>query len=314
MIFYKLAGTLFIAAAAYYVVKPANEGKIFGKEKRHLQLMASAGQRNLKRERAVRRRELLGKKENLFTRFKRNVEAITELTGTPIERYYRNANIAAAAGFAVGLFLRNPLLSLMLMPVFWLFPFAKLALEVQKHKKMLNDQLIDVLGSINSRFLAEPNFVLAVKKSLATMPPEALPYFKHFVEKVDLNMDIVLALEELDQEIDNAFFHEWIRLAIQAAKGETGLRYTMMGIPQDMSDHKSQYDTFEIEIYEFRRDFAISVAAIPGTLLLMRFSMTTFYGYLTNGIVGKIYLALCVPAVLVLGYLFYRYSRRPDLA
>lgn len=311
-----LLGTLLLCAAIATLLWPEHAARRFKKGQSTFQIMKTAGhnprqEKDLKRK---RRREIQGKSETLFQRFNRNIQAVSEITQTPIESYYRNAAVAALIGFIMGIALRNPLLAIMLAPVCWLAPFAKLLVDVSKHKKLLNEQLIDVLGAINSRFIAEPNLVLAIKKALNTMPQEARPHFEHFVQKVDLNMDVVRALEELGGEIENHFFHEWIRLAIQAAKGETGLRYTMMGIPQDMADHKSQYDDFEIEIFEHRRDFIISVAALPGTVILMYFSMSTFYGYLVNNIYGKVYLAMCVPAVLVLSYLFYRYNRRPDMA
>lgn len=267
----------------------------------------SAYRKELKKK---RRNEILQNKESKITRIVNNIKSVIEFTDTSLKQYIVYSIILALVGFFLGTFLNNIAISFILAILFASMPYFYLISKITKHNKLIKVQLIATLGAINTQFLNEDDFVVAVEKKLPNMPEETRKYFASFVNKVRvLNMNVVDALLELDSKIDNYHFHEYIQLAIQAEQGESGLKYTMQTIPIDMADIDRVQQDFNIGVENYKRDFMFRLITFPVTLLFLRTTYNEYYQFLTHHVIGKIYLIICLIMLIFLSYKFFKLNK-----
>jgi tight adherence protein B len=283
--------------------KPILKGK--KKEKRRIENYEKILKEN-------RRKEILRIKPNLRERLERKVKNTIELSEIELtlEKFLVYTLISSIAGIMGGMILRNPLLMIIFGCFTAVIPFFYIQEKAKRKFKVIEENLPTSLGNIIAQFMSEEDFVIAVEKKLDQLPNPLNKYFTSFVNEVQvLNINVVEALENLKDKVDNYYFKEFIDLAIQTEVQGEELKYTMMTIPEDLRDIQQVQGEFDLIRKKYIRNFVATLIFFPLNLLILRAGYRRYYDLIVYTAQGKIGLAVVVLIMIGCTYFLYKYNK-----
>lgn len=259
-----------------------------------------------------RRKEILRIKPSLKERLEKKVKNTIELSEIQltIDKFLFYTLIAGIPGVLGGMILRNPLLMLIFGAFTATIPFFYIQEKAKKKFRLIEENLPTSLGNIIAQFMSEEDFVIAVEKKLDQLPSPLNKYFTSFVSEVQvLNINVVEALENLKDKIDNYYFKEFIDLAIQTEVQGEELKYTMLTIPEDLRDIQQVQSEFDLIRKKYVRNFIATLIFFPLNLLILRAGYKRYYDLLVYTLQGKIGLAVVVLIMIGCIYFLYKYNK-----
>lgn len=259
-----------------------------------------------------RRKEILRIKPSLRERLEKKVKNTIELSEIQLtlDKFLFYTLIAGIPGVLGGMILRNPLLMLIFGAFTATIPFFYIQEKAKKKFKLIEENLPTSLGNIIAQFMSEEDFVIAVEKKLDQLPSPLNKYFTSFVSEVQvLNINVVEALENLKEKIDNYYFKEFIDLAIQTEVQGEELKYTMLTIPEDLRDIQQVQSEFDLIRKKYVRNFIATLIFFPLNLLILRAGYKRYYDLLVYTLQGKIGLAVVVLIMIGCIYFLYKYNK-----
>ena len=255
-----------------------------------------------------RRREILNAKPTLREKTLKKVKMAIGLSELDIklQKFFTYSLVFSVLGVMVGLYLRNPILIVILGALTSTIPFLYINSKARARMDLIEDLLPSVMGNIIAQYLHESDIVIAIEKKLDQIPQPLNKYFTVFVNEVQcLNKDTITALKNLAEGIDNYYFKEFIKLAIQAEEQGQQLKYTMVTIPEDMRDVQQEQAKFDLIRKKYNREFLATIIFLPLNLMILRYGYRDYYDLLIYDVRGKISLGIIVLILVIISYKHY---------
>lgn len=255
-----------------------------------------------------RRREILKTKPKLKERvYKRVIQtiALSELD-ISANRFIYLSLLFSSIGIFTGMLLRNPILMVVLGGLTSVIPFLYIQNKASSKYCLIEEMLPSVMGNIIAQYMHESDIITAIEKKLDQIPQPLNRYFTSCVNEVQrLNKDTASALRGLGERVDNHYFQEFVKLAIQAEEQGQNLKYTMATIPEDMRDVQQEQAKFDLIRKKHNREFAATIVFFPLNLMLLRFGYKAYYDLLVHDTRGKISLGLIAIILIIVSYKQY---------
>ena len=258
--------------------------------------------------REQRRKEIIKAKPTLKERLLKRVALTIELSEYDIKlrQFIVYSMLFSSLGVFIGMLLRNPLLMVILGGLTSTVPFVYMYNRARTKFIMIESILPSVMGIIIAQYLHESDIVIAIEKKLDQIPQPLNKYFMICVNEVQcLNRDTVTALQNLGDRIDNYYFREFIKLAIQAEDQGQDLKYTMVTIPEDMRDVQQEQEKFDLIRKKYNREFIATLIFMPLNLIILRFGYKDYYDLLVFDVRGKLSLGVIVLILIFMSYKQY---------
>lgn len=241
------------------------------------------------------------KKLSFLRREVTEVKSILKLTG----RENRFPVICAAslflfaAGGGIAIILGN----LFLIPVFavgfMLLPFWYIRITQVYFKKNINAELETALSIITTAYLRNEDILTAVEENLDYLNPPVLSVFKEFIYRVKMvNPDMIEALEEIREKIDNTVYREWCNAMI-SCQFDRNLKTTITPIVSKLSDMRIVNGELENMVFNPRKEFITMQILVLANIPLLYFLNKDWYHTLMHTSVGQIILAICFIAIFI---------------
>jgi len=258
--------------------------------------------------REQRRKEIIKAKPTLKERLLKRVALTIELSESKVklQRFISYSILCSSLGAIIGMLLRNPLLMIILGALTSSIPFLYMYNRARAKFLLIESMLPSVMGIIIAQYLHESDIIIAIEKKLDQIPQPLNKYFMICVNEVQaLNKDTVTALRNLGDRVDNYYFKEFIKLAIQAEEQGQDLKYTMVTIPEDMRDVQQEQEKFDLIRRKYNREFIATLIFMPLNLMILRFGYKDYYDLLIFDVRGKLSLGLIVLILIFMSYKQY---------
>lgn len=229
------------------------------------------------------------------------VQAILRVTGR--EKRFPVICTAALLLFTVGASIAIMLTNFFLMPVmavgFLLLPFWWVRLTASHFKRNIASELETALSIITTAYLRNEDILTAVEENVAYLNPPALSVFQSFVSRVQLvDPDIISALHDLKQKIENPVFKEWCD-ALISCQNDRSLKTTLTPIVSKLSDMRVVNGELENMVFEPRKEFIMMQILVIGNIPLLYFLNRDWYHTLMHTPLGQIILSICAVVIFV---------------
>lgn len=210
--------------------------------------------------------------------------------------------LASMVLFVFGMIVAAALNNIFLIPVlavsFALLPFLYVLYTANKYRKELVEVLETALSTVTNSYIRSENLMQAVKENLHYMNSPAKEVFSRFVNRVDfIDPDIIGALEDMKNEIDNSIFQEWVE-ALILCQNDRNLKTTLYPIVTKISKVKDVTSSLELELYKPVRSYITMIAFLGGILVAICFVNSSWTYFLLDTSLGK--LALAITAVVTI--------------
>lgn len=210
--------------------------------------------------------------------------------------------LASMVLFIFGLVVAAALDNVYLIPVlavsFALLPFLYILYSANKYRKELVEVLETALSTVTNSYIRSENLMQAIKENLHYMNSPAKEVFSRFVNRVEfIDPDIVGALEDMKNEIDNSIFQEWVE-ALILCQNDRNLKTTLHPIVTKISKVKDITSSLELELYKPVRAYITMVGFLGGILVAICFVNSSWSHFLLGTNPGK--LALAITAVVTI--------------
>lgn len=298
--------------------KPAKKTKkkIFGLknineiEKSLEERIFSTSENNRRKERI---NEITRSRPSIFQKTKKTVieTVINEYHSWGFLHYFVATGLGIVLGWFIGMQLNNIGVSIVLAIVFSTFPYLYLAYKINIVNKDKNEKLLIVMGNIQTAFMMNDSFVLAVKEVLDTIPYPLYPHFKLYVDEVLYfgQEHQVEALERLAKAMNNYYFYEYIQLAIQCEQGEIGLKYTMKSVPLDYKKFLEKNHEYEQIVEDYNIQFILKIVLFPMIIGFIRVVSKEYYDILINHPFGKLILLGVLIGFVVASFIYRKLNK-----
>lgn len=218
-------------------------------------------------------------------------------------------------GYTIGIRLNNIGVAFILAAAGTSLPYLYLTYVIEKKNKIKDKDLLIVMGNITSIYMSSNSFVTAVDEVISTMPKTLYGQFKLFVDEIKYfgEDSFEEAAIRLANSINNYFFYEYMQLAIQAEKGESGLKYTMKSVPVDYQAYLSRNEKFNRKVEKYNIEFLLMLFIFPLAIKFLQVISDDYYNILINNIFGKVLLFILIIVYVVATFLFRIYNKEVKL-
>ncbi|KAF5035784.1 MAG: hypothetical protein VB128_03780 [Sedimentibacter saalensis] len=241
------------------------------------------------------------KKMPFFRREVMEVQSILKITGR--EKKFPVLCALSLLLFAVGGAIAIVLGNFFLVPVlafgFMFLPFWYVRLTQTHFKKDIAAELETALSIITTAYLRNEDILTAVEENMDYLNPPVLPVFREFAYQIKMiNPDIIVGLQNMRKQIDNAVFREWCD-ALIACQFDRNLKTTLTPIVSKLSDMRVVNGELENMIFEPRKEFITMQILVIGNIPLLYFLNKDWYHSLMNTAIGQMVLAICFIAIFI---------------
>lgn len=211
--------------------------------------------------------------------------------------------LASMVLFVFGLIVAAALNNIFLIPVlavsFALLPFLYVLYTANKYRKELVEVLETALSTVTNSYIRSENLMQAIKENLHYMNSPAKEVFSRFVNRVEfIDPDIIGALEDMKNEIDNSIFQEWVE-ALILCQNDRNLKTTLHPIVTKISKVKDVTSSLELELYKPVRSYITMIAFLGGILVAICFVNSSWTYFLLDTNLGKLALAITALVTIV---------------
>ena len=241
------------------------------------------------------------KKMPFFRREVMEVQSILKITGrgNKFPVLCALSLLLFAVGGAVAIVFGNFFLVPVLAVGFMFLPFWYVRLTQTHFKKDIAAELETALSIITTAYLRNEDILTAVEENMDYLNPPVLSVFREFVYQIKMiNPDIIVGLQNMRKQIDNAVFREWCD-ALIACQFDRNLKTTLTPIVSKLSDMRVVNGELENMIFEPRKEFITMQILVIGNIPLLYFLNKDWYHTLMNTTIGKIILAICFIAIFI---------------
>lgn len=235
------------------------------------------------------------RKVNLLKKEIKEIEEILRITGR--SNRFPEVCLISIVFFAVGASIALAFGNFFAMPIlavgFMLLPFWYVRLTQSHFKKDIASELETALSIITTAYLRNEDIVTAVEENIQYLNPPVLFAFKTFVYRIKMvSPDIILALTEMKQQINNAVFQEWCD-AMVSCQYDRSLKSTLTPIVTKLSDMRVVNGELENIVFGPRKEFISMQILMVSNIPLLYFINKDWYNTLMFSIPGQIVLAIC---------------------
>lgn len=239
-------------------------------------------------------------RENPLLKSRREAQQVYELTGQQqrFGKMLKLALLTGAGGTALGLILRNPMLSIVLAVGFYFLPLWWSQFSLFRYNKFLNDELETALSLITTSYTRNNDLLGAVEENLKHIQEPVKGVFTSFCNNLNyVDPNAAAQLERMKTALDNKLFRQWCDAVILCQDDHT-LRNTLPPLVSKFSDQKAQQQENETKMMLPLRRAVQMIGLVLGFIPLLRFANAEWYVNLVDTSFGQ--LSLVATAVLVL--------------
>jgi len=251
-------------------------------------------------DRQSRIRSIVGKKPNLLQRQLHDAQQMLESAGMSeqITTYQWLTFILAGLGFAFGYLIDNLMAAIVLTIGLAIAPQAIIQIRTGEYLRGLHAKLEIGMGIITNSYIQSGDLVGTVQESYRLLPAPLEGVFKNFiVETQFIDANLVRALEQLRDKIDNHYWQEWCNVLIQC-QHDRQLRFALPGIVERLGETRRVQLEIDTTIRKHFGDYIITVMIVLGSIPLMGLMMPEWYEMLMGTLAGKITLSVVLFAIL----------------
>jgi hypothetical protein len=239
------------------------------------------------------------KKDNFIKREISEVQNILRITGRS-DKFALICTLSlmcSAFGICIALLINN----LFLVPVIgfgMLFlPFWYVKLTAVNFKKDMESELETAMSIITNAYLRSEDIITAVDENVSFLNPPTKQIFENFIAQVKYsNPDVVLALRNAKDGINNTFFHEWLDALIMC-QNDRNLKTTLTPIVTKLSDMRTVNNEPELILYAPKKEFMMMVVMVIGNIPLIYALNKAWYNSLMHTFPGQIAVAIAGAAI-----------------
>lgn len=239
-------------------------------------------------------------KENPLARARREAREVYEQTGQR-DRYGKMLKVATAtgaAGAALGLLMRNPLLAIVLAVGCYYIPLWFTQFSLYRYDRFINEELETALSLITTSYTRGGDILAAVEENLGHIHEPVRAVFTAFcnnVKYVDANAPA--QIERMKGAMENKIFWQWCDSLILCQDDHT-LRAALPPIVAKFSDQKAQRQENETKMMLPLQRALMMVGLTVGFIPILRLASLDWYTNLVSTFLGQ--LALVATAVVSL--------------
>lgn len=243
-----------------------------------------------------------GKKKIGF--FKREIKEtfeILKLIGQ--DKHFPLICLSSLALFTIGAFTAIAFDNVFAVPIlalgFMFIPFWYIRLSQSHFKKEISTEIETTLSVITTSYIRNEDIVTAIEENIPYLNYSIATVFKAFLYKVKMvNPDIVLALKEMRDKIDNAIFKEWCDAMI-SCQYDRSLKTILTPIVSKLSDMRLVNGELENLIFEPRKEFITMQILMLLNIPLLYFLNKDWYNVLMHSTPGQIVLSVCFAVMFI---------------
>lgn len=230
-----------------------------------------------------------------------NAKVSLELTGQAkkFESIKTTSIVLSLSGVCFSILLNN----IFLLPVLGiglaLIPFWYAIFSSYRFQKQINDELEISLSTITTSYLRNEDIITAVKENLEYIYPPVLEIFQEFLNETELlSTNLVYALNNMKDKVNNDVFHEWIDALVEC-QNNRNLKTTLAPIVSKLSEIRSVSMKLENLLYEPLKEFFTMAMLLFANVPLLFFLNRDWFNILVGTMIGKLVLAFSVGATII---------------
>ena len=260
-------------------------------------------------------RSITGKKPNLLMRQLQSTRLMLDASGMSeqLTSYQWLALILAVLGFTFGYLIDNLLAAVILAAGLAIAPQAIIQIRTGEYLRGLHAKLEIGMGIITNSYIQSGDIVGTVQESYHLLPAPLDGIFRSFlVETQFIDANLVRAIEQLRDKIDNHYWQEWCNVLIQC-QHDRQLRFALPGIVERLGETRRIQLEIDTTIRKHFGDYIVTVMIVLGSIPLMGLMMPEWYEMLMETLAGKITLAVVLSAILATAIWVSRINRPMNL-
>ena len=206
--------------------------------------------------------------------------------------------ISACIGLLIGFALDNLLVALVLAGGLSCSPLIVIRIRTGDYLRSLHEKLESAMSTVTNSYISSGDLIDAVESSLHLIPAPVESIFRHFYTQTQLvNSDIVKALLQIRDRINNRYWHNWCDVLMQCQR-DRQMRFALSGIVSRLGEMRRAQMETDTTIRKHLGDYITTVLIVLGAIPLMGTMMPDWYTMLTTTPIGKITLAVILAAIL----------------
>lgn len=204
----------------------------------------------------------------------------------------------AAAGFVVSAAVNNYFLAIVLVPVFFILPFAMVKTRYRKFNKMLEGELETAISLVTISYTRTESLVTSVQECLETLPPNARMYFEDFLTEVNfINANIDTALVNLKTKVENRIFQQWVDRLIVCQKDRSAIN-SLQSFANEFADNRNIQNELDAEAYSAKVEMFMMIGFVCLAPVVLFFLQREAFNHLMHDTIGKITVFLSLAACI----------------
>ena len=203
--------------------------------------------------------------------------------------------------------------NLLLIPVFAiafaLIPFAFAKRTINYYDNHVSDELETALSIITTSYVRSDDIVTAVKENVQYLKPPVRDIFACFVaENSMISANIKQSIKHLREKVKNSIFKEWCDTLI-ACQDDRTLKDTLMPVVAKLTDVRLANNEIKGLLFAARTEYFMMAGMVVANIPLLYVLNKDWYNALMYTMLGKIVMAICAGAILVIALLMLRYTK-----
>jgi tight adherence protein B len=209
------------------------------------------------------------------------------------------AIVLAALGLTVGVALDNAPTAVVLAVGLGSSPLILIRIRTGDYLRHMHEKLESAMSTVTNSYISSGDLIGAVESSLHLLPSPVDAIFRQFYMETQLiDSDVVKALEQMKDKIDNRYWRDWVDVLMQCQR-DRQLRFVLPGIVGRLGEMRRVQMETDTAVQKQMSNYIITVLIVLGSIPLMGAMMPDWYSMLTTTPVGKITMAAILATVFV---------------
>ena len=207
--------------------------------------------------------------------------------------------VCTVGAFIACMAMNNMFLSIILIPVCAILPFALVKVKYRRHNTLLEKELETALSLVTISYTRTANFIVSVQECIDTLPPNVKPFFEDFlIEVTSINANVTSALINLKTKIENRTFQQWIDRVIICQSDRTAIP-SLQNYVNEFAENRAIQEDLDAEVFSMKIEMYAMMGFVFFTPLLLKFVQKEALDQLLHSTVGKITITIAAFLVLV---------------
>jgi hypothetical protein len=211
--------------------------------------------------------------------------------------YWLMTGLGAVAGAVIGyLFFSSSIFVITVGILGALSPQLYISFKQTQVKNADIEKLLSSMMILSNSYIVTEDFLKSVQDNI-----DVLEYpvpFRDFLTYVSMiNSNIKTGLRRLENQVDNAFFTQWIDILVMA-QDDRSLKYVTMSVVDAMNDlHQAQRES-DTAMFSIWREYFTVLILIFTAPMIFRILMKNAFAVLVTSLPGQVLLILLLVAVV----------------